>query len=436
MITPFFAPYSHAAVYRAHRFAKYLPRFGWKPYILTVDKSLLYFIDATLLDDLPKEAEIIRARHAQLSFSGIKSLFNRKHRHIKGPIPYELTADVLSMSKYRILKERVGEFLDKFISLFAPDQYFSWYPFAIRKARQIMQSQHIDAIYSTAPPFTPALIAMNLRKNFKVPWIADFRDPGYLFPEIDYSFPFIAKRMEQGGQRGILKSADYIVTLSEAMRDFFCVKYKDALEHKISSIRTGSDSEVFYQDALYDKRSGKFTIVFVGEFLRFYSLRLFRVLNEIFKSGLFSKDALEVLIIGSVKRNIYLDNTLKKIELGGVVRFIDYLSSRDYFKTLLAADATFLPGHYKYCIPIKLTDYLLARKPIIAHDVGEEVSDILETSGLGLILPEEIEKGVEVMLKLLKREWHPNKVNDTYINQFTAINQTQALADILSKLCQ
>jgi len=66
MITPFFAPYSHATVYRVRRFAKYLTRFGWKPYVLTVDRSSLYFIDPSLLDDLPEEVEIIRARHLDL----------------------------------------------------------------------------------------------------------------------------------------------------------------------------------------------------------------------------------------------------------------------------------------------------------------------------------------------------------------------------------
>ncbi len=39
IVTPFFAPQSHAAVFRAYKLAKYLPRFGWKPYVLTTDTN-------------------------------------------------------------------------------------------------------------------------------------------------------------------------------------------------------------------------------------------------------------------------------------------------------------------------------------------------------------------------------------------------------------
>ena len=37
IVTPFFAPQNHAAVFRAYKLAKYLPQFGWKPIVLTVD---------------------------------------------------------------------------------------------------------------------------------------------------------------------------------------------------------------------------------------------------------------------------------------------------------------------------------------------------------------------------------------------------------------
>jgi hypothetical protein len=37
VITPFFAPETHAAVFRAHKLVKYLKRMGWQPYVITVD---------------------------------------------------------------------------------------------------------------------------------------------------------------------------------------------------------------------------------------------------------------------------------------------------------------------------------------------------------------------------------------------------------------
>lgn len=435
MITPFFAPYSHAAVYRIHRFAKYLPRWGWKPYILTVDHSFLYFIDNALMDDLPKEVEIIPARYIEFSYSGLKLLFKKDRRIFQGPTSYDLTAELLKNNKYAFFKNVVGRLRDVFLSFFIPDQYLGWYPFAIKKAKEIIKSKHIDVIYTTAPPFTPSLIAMHLKNNFKIPWVADFRDWGLLFPEYNSILPFLAKVMDTWAQKKIIKRADFIVTPSESIRDIIYTRYQNLLRNNVSCIRHGYDIETSY-NLKNDIEKKKFTIVFMGEFVRFYKLTLFEILNEIFKRQLFDRNEVKVLIIGSIKRNIYLDKIIKKLELKDVVKLIDYISIKDYPKILLSADCTFLPGHREYSISIKIPDYLFARKPIIAHDVQEEVADILEKSGLGLILPQERERAIEIMLKLLKREWQPKKINDTYINQFTAIKQTKKIVDLLSKLCE
>ena len=53
IVTPFFAPQNHAAVFRAYKLAKYLPQFGWKPIVLTVDTQYEFNEDPTLLAELP-----------------------------------------------------------------------------------------------------------------------------------------------------------------------------------------------------------------------------------------------------------------------------------------------------------------------------------------------------------------------------------------------
>src|SRR5690606_38591537 len=52
--------------------AKLLPRFGWKPYVVTVDRNYLYNEDPTLLDDLPPEVEIHAARYVEPSPRGVR----------------------------------------------------------------------------------------------------------------------------------------------------------------------------------------------------------------------------------------------------------------------------------------------------------------------------------------------------------------------------
>ena len=45
IITPFFPPQTHAAVFRAFKLVKYLKRTGWNPIVLTVNRNYLYLED-------------------------------------------------------------------------------------------------------------------------------------------------------------------------------------------------------------------------------------------------------------------------------------------------------------------------------------------------------------------------------------------------------
>jgi hypothetical protein len=65
IITPFFAPESHAAVYRAHKLVKYLKKEGWSPIVLTVDTNYVYNEDPNLLEDL-KNVPIYKTRYIEL----------------------------------------------------------------------------------------------------------------------------------------------------------------------------------------------------------------------------------------------------------------------------------------------------------------------------------------------------------------------------------
>ena len=56
MLTPYFAPQTHAAMFRAHKLAKYLPEHGFRPVVVTTDINYLYNEDPGLLEELPDES--------------------------------------------------------------------------------------------------------------------------------------------------------------------------------------------------------------------------------------------------------------------------------------------------------------------------------------------------------------------------------------------
>ena len=82
IITPFFAPETHAAVFTAHKLVKYLKREGWNPIVLTVDVNYNYNEDGSLLEDL-KDVEIHRTKYIEPSLRGLYMWLTGKDRTFK-----------------------------------------------------------------------------------------------------------------------------------------------------------------------------------------------------------------------------------------------------------------------------------------------------------------------------------------------------------------
>ena len=73
----------------------------------------------------------------------------------------------------------------------------------------------IDAIISTGPPHSMHLIAMGLKQEFNLPWIADFRDP---WTQIDFysqlKLSSFADNKHKKLEHQVLTQADKVVTIS------------------------------------------------------------------------------------------------------------------------------------------------------------------------------------------------------------------------------
>src|SRR5436190_10983722 len=60
IVAYYWPPSGGSGVQRWLKFVKYLPQFGWKPYVFTPENPSFEVRDETLLRDVPKEAEIIQ----------------------------------------------------------------------------------------------------------------------------------------------------------------------------------------------------------------------------------------------------------------------------------------------------------------------------------------------------------------------------------------
>jgi hypothetical protein len=178
IVAYYFPPMGMSGVQRVAKFARYLPRSGWQPTVLTVEPAGYYAYDASLLDEI-EQAGISMIRTPSIDPT---KLFGR---HKTVALPAEATRKRLAgLSQL----------------LFVPDNKVGWYPYAVRAGLRELKARPYDAVFASAPPYTALLIAERLSTAGRLPLVVDFRDdwlenPRHSYPSVLHQA--LHRRMER-----------------------------------------------------------------------------------------------------------------------------------------------------------------------------------------------------------------------------------------------
>ncbi|MFN3638337.1 MAG: glycosyltransferase [Chloroherpetonaceae bacterium] len=246
VIAYYFPPMGLSGVQRTLKFVKYLPEFGWKPIVLTITPTAYYAYDETLLRELDNSQIEIHRTETK-----------------------DVTKTAASLSNSQQFKLPSG-FMRRLMNLasqtfFIPDNKRGWKKFALQKADEII-AQHgdIDLIFSTAPPFTSHLIALELRKKYQLPTVIDFRDPWVENPLHIYPTPF-HRRAHQRLEEQVVLGVDKIITVNRALKELFLRSYRGKLTHNdIAIVSHGYDANDFAHVPKARVNSGKLRFLHSG----------------------------------------------------------------------------------------------------------------------------------------------------------------------------
>ena len=115
-----------------------------------------------------------------------------------------------------------------------PDRYIGWYPFARKACEQILdQGWKADVIYASATPYTGLMVASNVGRRYRIPWVGELRD---LWTDNPYAHH---RWLSRWLERRTLRTAAALVTVSEPLAETLRRKY-DCPCHVIMN---GYDSE-------------------------------------------------------------------------------------------------------------------------------------------------------------------------------------------------
>ncbi|HQE92299.1 MAG TPA: glycosyltransferase [Anaerolineae bacterium] len=389
-----------ASSWRGLAFAKYLPPLGWQPIILSAAESVSYDKEYSTLKEIPIETEIHRVGHYEPP--RWLSLARRK---------LKIAADF-------------------------PDPYKAWLRPAYQAARNILQREKIDVIYSVSPIFTTAFVAMRLRQEFDIPWVANFQDGwavnDFLNAELDRSLiaplRWWYKRRIRQAERQILQTADKIVVVHWHVKQRWADLYHIP-EDKVTIVTNGYEEATF--DGLMPRPapSDKITISFLGTYYPAFeeSIRTFlSVVNEI-------EPTAEVFFIGRGATAAY---SLKQPNTVCILN----LPRRKALSFAMGGDFVFvvMPPYARWT-PTKLYEYMRMNKPILGLLPAEgDPARLIREAQAGFILSFDRAE-MKQQLQDIFAQWRQGKFENfqsdqAYIAQFENSKNMEQIAQVLNQL--
>ena len=387
VIAYYFPPMGLSGVQRTAKFVKYLPKYGWKPTVLTVSPTGYYAVDPTLLEEVEAAGtEIVRA-----SSLDPNRLFKSK--------------GVVKMPSERVRK--VLQFAGD--SVFFPDTKIGWRSKAVKAATELLSREKFDLIYATAPPQTDFLIGEALKKKFRLPLVLDYRDAWLDYPFKYYPTPlhrYIHYRLE----KRVVKAADRIIVTVRRVKESILKHYLGLDYHDVVIIPQGYDP-IDMEVAKTPKPSTrrKMRITHAGTF---YADRnpstILHALHNVFQEMPQMRGRLELSFVGNARDEDQL--LVSKLGLQNDVTLQGYLQHQACTKHLLDSDVLWLVLDNDYQSPGKLYEYFGTRKPILASVVEGYTKQLILESGAGLCVPLMDLKAHEQALRDLFAQFERNQL--------------------------
>jgi len=408
-------------VQRWLKFVKYLPTFGYQPFVYTPENPFVEIQDASLLKDVPSEAEVIK-----LPIWEPYQLFQK----LSGSKKIKQT-DFISTGKKSWMQQ-----LALFIrgNFFIPDARVFWVKPSVSFLQDFLKSNQITTIITTGPPHSMHLIGLKLKKkNPSLKWIADFRDPWSEWDLLDtLSLTSLARKQHQALEKEVLTRADHVITIAP-----YHVHRLEALSNrKVELITNGFDEADF--NGIVHVKTKKFTLRHIGVVDELRDPRpIMEAIKLVCQQRKEFHENVMIEFVGNVnsafKEYVQRDSLLKTIThfVGQVPHdLLLKLYGETDLQLLVLAHTVIAPGN----LPGKFFEYLASGNYIlgIGPTTGDAAEVLLQT-GAGKIFERENSKGLNDALVEFFNSWKNGQRNSPgSVSIYTRKNLTQQLIRILA----
>lgn len=426
IITYYWPPSGGAGVQRWLKFVKYLREYGWEPVIFTPSNPGFNVEDSTLANDIPPGIEVIKTPIWE------PYEFYKKITGKKGNV--SINSEILAQKRSSGLLNQFSIWIRG--NLFIPDARKFWINPSVRFLNRYLDKTHIDAVISTGPPHSMHLIAMKIKSRFKIPWLADFRDP---WTDIDYykdlKISAYAHHRHKHLELKTVKECDSMVVVSQEMKE----NYEKMGGTNVNLITNGFDpADMDIQDVTPDS---KFSVSHLGTLPPSQNLNgLWKVLAELSAEFPAFKEDLEIKLVGKVDPSVIAD--IDEFNLASCFTGIDYVP-HDIAAKLMKQSAILLlvinkdSPNSKGILTGKFFEYLASGRPILAIGPTDgNLANILKETESGFISAYDDPKQIRSIVLEYYRKYLRNELanNPKGIEKYTRKSLTKDLAGILNQM--
>lgn len=429
IVSYYFPPSGGPGVQRVLKFVKYLPDFGWRPVVLTVESGDYPARDESLLDEIPGKVAVYRTKIIEPY---------RMYRRLTGKPP-DAPVDVENIpggASGRSWAEAAAAFIRS--TAFVPDARIGWLPFAAAKGRFIIECEDVHAIYSSSPPYTSALVARALHRTSGLPWIAGFRDPwtGFLSTPRRWALP---RMLDSYLEHSVFNEASLVEVAWKGIQKDALQKYPSLDRSKFHHLPNGFDRSDFTHGA--PQRDERFTVTYTGSM---YGKRspssFFTAVEELIRERSVDPARIRFRFVGRFGSEV--QEMFRRVSFQSSVEVVSYRPHAQSIAELVNADALLLivdeADGSEEIVPGKVFEYLGASRPIIALAPPGAVAELLAETNSGFVAAnQDIAAIKSVFLECYskfgyhRRQFHQN---EDAVRKYERREVTRRLAELLDRV--
>jgi glycosyltransferase involved in cell wall biosynthesis len=335
-----------------------MPQNNWMPTVLTSGNNAYFAYDHSLLEEINNE----QVKIVRVEANEINSLLP-KNESVKMP------------------SEPIRKLLSYISSwFFVPDNKRPWVKKAVEAGRALLKEDSYDLIFVTGPPFSSVEVAVQLKKEFDIPMVIDYRDLWYGYHFAMYPTP-LHRRLVKKGEYRALKAAEKIVVVNRRVKEKIMEYYKFIGHSDVLIIPHGYDQDDFDSAGTEPKPKDKMVLTYSGLFYEYITPKyVLNAFKELLRERPDYASNIQLQFIGVLRKSLI--RQIKKLKLEQYVKVTGYVSHSDSVRKIKSSDVLWLMigrGNNSDTISTgKLYEYIGSRKPIIGFVVDGAAKAVLK----------------------------------------------------------